>query len=96
MQEIKDTLQQDIERELERIEELRDNMSSKALSLRDSAFARFPFLFIFLSSFGLVATFYGFEKLIDSIPLFAKHPLLILGTGIATLVLTGSLYKKLS
>lgn len=96
MQEIKDTLQQDIERELERVAQLREDMSSTALRLRDTAFARFPFLFIFLSSFGLVATFYGFEKLIDSVPLFTKHPLLILGTGIATLVLTGSLYKKLS
>lgn len=96
MQEIKDKLQQDIERELERIEQLRDTMSNKALTLRDSAFARFPFLFIFLSSFGLVATFFGFEKLIESIPLFAEHPSTILITGILTLLLTGSLYKKLS
>jgi len=96
MQDVTDKLHKDLEHELERIEQLRNSMSSKALSFRNSAFARFPFVFILLSSFGLVATFYGFEKFIDHIPLFADHPSLILLTGIATLILTGSLYKKLS
>ncbi|MCA9360860.1 hypothetical protein KC730_03150, partial [Candidatus Kaiserbacteria bacterium] len=59
-------------------------------------FARFPMIFVLLSSFGLVATFYGFEKVIDQIPYFNENPHMILMTGVVVLVLTGALYKKLN
>ncbi|MBI2589097.1 hypothetical protein HYW35_02760 [Candidatus Saccharibacteria bacterium] len=62
---------------------------------RDSAFGRFPLLFTLLGAFGLVATFYGFERIIDKITFFANHPFLLLGAGLLLLILTGSLYKKL-
>lgn len=62
---------------------------------RDNAFNRFPLLFTLLGAFGLVATFYGFERVIDKINFFAGHPFLLLGTGLLLLILTGSLYKKL-
>ncbi|HEX9594531.1 MAG TPA: hypothetical protein VF996_00110 [Candidatus Saccharimonadales bacterium] len=59
-----------------------------------AVFERFPLVFTLLGSFGLVATFYGFERLIDSTAL-ADSPWLLLGTGVLTLIVTGSLYKKL-
>lgn len=62
---------------------------------RRAVFGRFPLLFTLLGTFGLVATFYGFERLIDQMPLLADNPLILLGTGLSILVLTGSLYKKL-
>lgn len=62
---------------------------------RDSVFKRFPLLFTLMGTFGLVATLYGFEHLIDKIPLFVNNPYLLLATGILTLVVTGTLYKKL-
>lgn len=62
---------------------------------RKSVFERFPLVFTMLSSFGLVATFYGFERLIDKVDLFANNPWILLGTGVLTLALTGTLYKKL-
>ena len=62
---------------------------------REVAFKRFPFLFTLLGSFGLVATFYGFEGLIDQVPFFNNNPVLILITGLIILLLTGGLYKKL-
>jgi uncharacterized integral membrane protein len=52
-------------------------------------------LFTLLGTFGVVATFYGFEHVIDHMGLFSNHPFLLLGTGLATLILTGTLYKKL-
>ncbi|HEX9594970.1 MAG TPA: hypothetical protein VF996_02490 [Candidatus Saccharimonadales bacterium] len=61
---------------------------------RKAVFERFPLIFTLLGSFGLVATFYGFERLIDSTTL-ADSPWLLLGTGIILLIVTGSLYKKL-
>jgi len=52
-------------------------------------------LFVLLTSFGLVATFYGFEKIIDQITFFTENPQMILVVGVTILVATGALYKKL-
>lgn len=62
---------------------------------RDSAFDRFPLLFTLLGTFGVVATLYGFERVIDKISFLANNPFILLGTGLLVLILTGSLYKKL-
>lgn len=62
---------------------------------RNSAYARFPLLFTMLGTFGVVATFYGFEHLIDRLPFVADNPIILLAVGILTLALTGTLYKKL-
>jgi hypothetical protein len=58
-------------------------------------FQRFPLVFTLLGAFGLVATFYGFEHIIDQIDFLANNPFLLLVLGIGTLVFTGQLYKKL-
>ena len=62
---------------------------------RNSTFNRFPLLFTLLGAFGVVATFYGFERLIDKLDFLADNPLILLGIGILTLIFTGTLYKKL-
>ncbi len=64
-------------------------------SRRKAAFERFPLLFTLLGTFGLVATFYGFEAMIDSIDVLADNPWLLLATGVGILAATGTLYKKL-
>lgn len=56
---------------------------------------RYPTLFLILVTFGFVSTLYGFERVIHGIPFLGERPFLILLIGIATLVLTGTLYKKL-
>lgn len=70
--------------------ELADKLGQR----RKAVFERFPLVFTLLGSFGLVATFYGFERLIDT-TFLAENPWLLLGTGILMLIFTGSLYKKL-
>lgn len=67
----------------------------RLLKRRNAVFQRFPLVFTLLGAFGLVATFYGFEHLIDQIPLFIEHPVILLATGVVTLLFTGTLYKKL-
>ncbi|MCB9815291.1 hypothetical protein H6785_01795 [Candidatus Nomurabacteria bacterium] len=84
------------EAEIKKIEKISESLTGKFSTVRDSAFARFPMIFVLLSSFGLVATFYGFEKVIDQIPYFNENPHMILMTGVVVLVLTGALYKKLN
>lgn len=70
-------------------------LSTKLAQGKQAVFARFPLIFTLLGSFGLVATFYGFERLIDKVALFSENPVALLLTGIAILILTGTLYKKL-
>ena len=62
---------------------------------RDTAFEKFPMIFTLLGTFGLVATLYGFQHLIDRVPLLANNPLISLIVGLIILLLTGTLYKKL-
>jgi hypothetical protein len=56
---------------------------------------KFPIVFTLAGTFGLVATFYGFQEIINRIEWLRDNPLLILIVGITTLVITGRLYQKL-
>jgi hypothetical protein len=78
-----------------RIKEKEAEVVQKLAEKREGVFTRFPLLFTLLGTFGLVATFYGFEAMIDRIDLLANNPFILLGVGLATLIITGSLYKKL-
>jgi hypothetical protein len=82
--------------QIEILEEEFTKISKTGKKFRDSTFARFPILFTLLTTFGLVATLYGFEKMLDRIDLFDNHPEILIVLGIAVLAGTGSLYKKLS
>jgi divalent metal cation (Fe/Co/Zn/Cd) transporter len=68
---------------------------NEIIHTRDHAFARFPLLFTLLATFGVVATLYGFQGILEKIPLLAQDPYISLVIGILILVLTGKLYKKL-
>lgn len=67
----------------------------KLAQKKQNVLDRFPLLFTLLGTFGLVATFYGFEHLIDKSEILNENPLILLGVGVTTLVFTGTLYKKL-
>lgn len=85
-----------VEDEVRKLEEMGGSLTGHAKKFRDSAFARFPIIFVFLSTFGLVATLYGFEKFIDRIHFFQENPIMVLVAGLLTLAITGSLFKKLT
>lgn len=77
------------------VEGVTKTLERQALQYRQSVFERFPFLIIGLSTFGLVAVLYAFEKIIDSIPLLANNPIYVMLVGLLALGITGTLYKKL-
>jgi len=62
---------------------------------RNTAFRRFPLIFTLLGTFGLVSTLYGFQHVLDRIPVLANNPIVALIVGIIILLFTGTLYKKL-
>lgn len=63
--------------------------------IRKSILKRFPVLFLLAVTFGFTATVTGIEQLLVQYDLLDRHPTIILLLGIGTLVLTGTLYKKL-
>ena len=73
-----------------------DKIIEKARQKRESVAERYPMTFALVGTFGLVSTFYGFEKMIDKIHLFINHPWIILVLGIGTLSVTGLALRKLS
>lgn len=73
-----------------------DKIIEKARRRRESVAERYPLTFALVGTFGLVSTFYGFEKMIDGIDLFANHPWILLLVGLMTLSVTGLALRKLS
>lgn len=72
-----------------------DKIIEKARQRRESVAERYPLTFAMIGTFGLVSTFYGFEKIIDNIELFVNHPWILLVVGLATLSVTGLALRKL-
>lgn len=75
--------------------EIEEIAVKKVAAQRDTYANKYPWLFAIAGAFGIVSTFYGFEKLIDQIDLFVNNPWILLATGLATLAVTGSFYNKL-
>ena len=80
---------------VKKVIELEEHVVHKLTEGRNNAVAKFPLLFTLLTAFGVVATFYGFEHLIDQSIWLSENPLILLSVGVGTLILTGALYKKL-
>lgn len=77
------------------IETIEEKAYKSMVKERNIIISKFPLPFALLASFGLVATFYGFEHLIDQVPFLVDNPVLLLLTGILCLLITGKFYKKL-
>lgn len=62
---------------------------------RRTAFERHPFLFSTLGLFGLVATWQGFDDIVERIDFLDAYPSVLLGAGLLILLFTGRLYRHL-
>ncbi len=90
-----DSLGKTVEETVDAAVEGLETIEAKAKPIRDSVLKRFPVLFIFLTTFGLTAVFFGFERMLAQSSFLYERPWLILFLGVLTLALTGNLYKKL-
>lgn len=84
-----------LKKPVQKIEKITGGIYKQADSYRKSTFKRFPTLFLGLSTLGLAATLHGFEQAVSSVPVFRDNPLLVFFLGVAVLVFTGTLYKKM-
>jgi uncharacterized integral membrane protein len=80
---------------LQKPAELIRKEEQQVVKIRDTYAQKYPIIFAVGAAFGVVSTFYGFEKLIDRVDLFVNNPWILLATGLASLTLTGSFYNKL-
>lgn len=69
---------------LKKIDRKRENINNK-----------FPLWSALAATFGVVSIFYGFEKIINEIPVLSNNPWILLVVGLAILIATGTTYKKL-
>lgn len=81
---------------LKKVRSIEKDLEKTVVDYQKDAIARYPFVFLGLSTFGGVAVFYGFEKIIEQTPFLADKPLYVLLAGFLILVLTGALYRKLN
>jgi len=63
--------------------------------VRETVLKRYPTLFAFLVTVGVLSTFLGFEQILLRIEFLQEKPWLIFLIGISILFFTGKLYKKL-
>ncbi len=63
---------------------------------RTTVAKRYPTLFTLLATFGVAATFLGFEQLLLTFEILERYPLVLFLIGVGILALTGTLYKKLN
>lgn len=76
-------------------ESAQESFDALARPLRTRVLERYPTLFLFLVTFGAVATFLGLEQMLLRAQLFAERPYVLFITGVLILAFTGRLYKKL-
>lgn len=72
-----------------------EKLVDKIVEGRAKVEIKYPLTFLLLTTFGFVSILYGFEKIIDKVPLFVNDPWILLAVGLATLIITGTAFKKL-
>jgi hypothetical protein len=56
---------------------------------------KFPLFYGLLATFGAVAVFSGFSKLIEGHGLLSENPIILIIVGVVVLLASGAAYKKL-
>ena len=81
---------------LKKLEDLTAQLNHVFSKRGRHVFARYPLTFALLIFFGVVMVTDGVRDMIKEIPFFKDNPSIMLLAGLLVLVITGSLYKKLS
>lgn len=92
---IKDSVDSSVTYAASQVQKLEKEFDAIATPVRERVLRRFPILFTLLTTFGVAAVFFGFERIISDITFLYDRPWLILTLGIVTLLATGTLYKVL-
>lgn len=80
---------------LEEFEKVARTIHSDIEKENQPVFAKYPLTFSLLATLGAASVIYGFEGVVDAIPLIAENPLVLFVGGLVLLLLTGRLYRSL-
>ena len=92
---VEETLEQSVDLAAAQLQRLEQKLDSAAAPVRERVLRRFPIVFTLLTTFGVAAVFFGFERIISDIAFLHDRPWLILSLGVVILLATGTLYKVL-
>ena len=81
---------------LKRVEELTNKLNSLFEQKGKSVFSRYPLTFALAVIFGFSMTSEGIKGIINQFLFLKENPLVTVFFGLLILILTGTLYKKLS
>ena len=99
VQKVEKTVARAADRTLDEVSTVINTTESKiektVVPIRQSVIKRFPILFLLAVTFGITATATGMEQLILRYEIMRSHPAAILLIGVVTLIMTGTVYKKL-
>lgn len=80
---------------LHHLERTTERMNEFMHARHHTAFSKYPLLFALLGAFGVVAVMYGLENMLGQIRVVKEYPVLSFLAGVAILLFTGSLYKRI-
>jgi hypothetical protein len=75
--------------------EFEERLIERLTEHRNTAAKKFPLGFAVLATLGVLMTMQGLSKLLEKIPLVHNNPWISFVSGLALLLTTGTLYKKL-
>jgi len=80
---------------IEEVEKIVKDLNTVAGKHARPVLRRYPLIFALLVTFGVAAILDGLKFFFDDIKFFKEHPFVLILIGVAILILTGTLYKKL-
>jgi len=78
------------------LDEVKNDVEKQIAPVRKSILKRFPTLFLLAVTFGFSLVIYSIEVILAKSGFVFDHPWISLGIGVGILVITGTLYRKLS
>jgi len=81
---------------LHKIEQVTEKTNKVIGERTQNTLKKYPVTFSLIVLFGVIAVLHGFERIIDEIAFLDENPFIIFLVGLAILIFTGSLYKKLN
>ena len=80
---------------LKKIEDATQKIHRHMSNRGSGVFRRYPLTFSLLTTFGIASVLYGFEGIIELIPVLKDSPIIVFFIGASILLFTGTLYKRL-
>jgi len=80
---------------IQQAEKIVRDLNDSAGKYTKPVFKRYPLLFTFLLTFGVISIIEGLKFFFEEIKFFKENPFILILIGVIILLFTGTLYKRL-